>query len=197
MGDCGCFSFYPGKNLGACGEGGMFVTNNPDLQKTVRMLRDWGQEKRYHHVMVGYNYRLDEVQAAMLRVKLRHLPQWTAARQKVATLYDRLFEGTGVRFEKPGRDNRHVYHIYPILAPRRDSWQAHLRDRGVDTGIHYPIPVHLQRGYSQLGYCQGDFPHSERVGQEELSLPMYAELPEESIRRVAEEVVTLQKQLST
>jgi dTDP-4-amino-4,6-dideoxygalactose transaminase len=192
MGDCGCFSFYPGKNLGACGEGGMLVTNNPDLQKTVRMLRDWGQEKRYHHVMLGFNYRLDEIQSALLRVKLRYLERWTEARRKAAALYDRLFDGTGVRVEKVGANNRHVYHIYAVRSPRRDAWQVQLRERGIDTGIHYPIPVHMQQGYD-LGYAEADFPHAEQVGREELSLPIYPELPEASIRRIAEEVIALQK----
>jgi dTDP-4-amino-4,6-dideoxygalactose transaminase len=176
IGDIGCFSFYPGKNLGAYGEGGMVVTSNPDYARTMQMLRDWGQERRYHHVLKGYNYRMDGIQGAILRVKLRYLEQWTEARRAHAAQYDRLLADSRVKTPKVMPYSHHVYHIYAVRSPQRDVLQQVLQQQGIQTGVHYPIPVHLQEGYADLGYRAGDFPCSEYVANEVLSLPMYAEL---------------------
>ena len=176
LGDMACFSFYPGKNLGAYGEGGMVVTDNPDYARKIRMLRDWGAEKRYHHELKGYNYRLEGIQGAVLRVKLQHLEKWTEARRAAAARYDKLLEGSGVVTPTALPHNRHVYHVYAIRTQKRQAWQEALQARGIATGIHYPIPVHLLPAFSDLGYERGDFPHSERAANEVLSLPMFAEL---------------------
>lgn len=185
VGDLGCFSFYPGKNLGACGEGGMVVTNNPDYSKTIRMLRDWGQEKKYHHVLKGYNYRLEGIQGAILRVKLRHLESWTEARRVHAALYDRLLADSGVKPPVEVEYARHVYHVYAVRAPRRDALQQALQSCQIQTGIHYPFPVHLLEAYADLGYRRGAFPQAERLADEELSLPMFAELTDQQIQEVS------------
>jgi dTDP-4-amino-4,6-dideoxygalactose transaminase len=185
MGDIGCFSFYPSKNLGAYGEGGMVVTDNPEYAETIRRLRDWGQDQRYNHIMRGYNYRMDELQGAVLRVKLRHLDLWTDARRAHAALYDRLLADTGVETPNVIPNSRHVYHIYAIRTGQREALRQLLHEKGVQTGIHYPIPVHLQEAYSNLGYHPGTFPHAETAAREVLSLPMFAELKEEQIRQIA------------
>lgn len=184
IGDLGCFSFYPGKNLGAYGEGGAVVTNNPAFERDVRMRRDWGAAEKYHHVVKGFNYRMDGIQGAILRVKLRHLEEWTEARRARAARYDRLLASTPYRTPSTGADCRHVYHVYAIRSNNRDAVQAKLRDRGVQTGIHYPIPVHLQPAYSDLGYKAGAFPHAELAAREVLSLPMFPELSEEQQNEV-------------
>lgn len=176
MGDMGCFSFYPGKNLGAYGEGGMVVTSNPDYARTMRMLRDWGAEKKYQHVMKGYNYRLEGIQGAVLRVKLRHLEAWTEGRRAVAAHYDRLLSGSGVATPEAMSYARHVYHVYAIRTQYRQAWMDALHAQGIQSGIHYPIPVHLLPAYSDLGHKVGDFPHSEKAADEVLSLPMFPEL---------------------
>lgn len=186
MGDLACFSFYPGKNLGAYGEGGAIVTNNPDYAKTMRMLRDHGQSQKYHHDLVGYNYRLEGIQGAVLRVKLRHLDNWNEARRKHAATYRHLLTNITLLEELP--DSTPVYHIFPVFSAQRDALQQHLKECGVATGIHYPIPVHLQRAYSDLGYKEGGFPYSERASRETLSLPMYAELSEEDVEAVADSI---------
>lgn len=184
LGDFGCFSFYPGKNLGAYGEGGMVVTNNPDYAHTVGMLRDWGQETKYHHVLKGYNYRMDGVQGAILRVKLRYLDAWTEARRTHADLYNELLANSSVKLPVEMPYSHHVYHVYAVRLPQRDQLQKKLNDQGIQTGIHYPIPVHLQAAYADLGYSSGDFPHSEAASNEVLSLPMYAELSKEQVEHV-------------
>ena len=173
IGDLGCFSFYPGKNLGAYGEGGAVVTGNPEFARTIRMLRDWGAEKKYLHVLKGYNYRLEGIQGAILRVKLRHLEAWTEARRGHAARYSELLAGAGAGTPQAMAWARHVYHVYAVRSPRRDDLQKALQSKGVQTGIHYPIPVHLLPAYSELGYSKGDFPHSERAADEVLSLPMF------------------------
>ncbi len=188
MGDLACFSFYPGKNLGAYGEGGAVVTDNAGYASKVRSLRDHGSSRKYYHDEVGYNYRMEGMQGAVLRVKLRHLDEWTAARRRHADEYRRLLENAGVGLLEKRLDNLSAYHIFPIFHPQRDALQAHLAARGIATGIHYPIPVHLQRGYSDLGYNAGDFPATEQACNEVLSLPMYAELPSEAIAEVADAV---------
>ena len=184
MGDIGCFSFYPGKNLGAYGEGGMLVTNNGEYQRKARMLRDWGQEAKYQHVLKGYNYRMDGIQGAILRVKLAHLEAWTEARIAHGELYGRLLEGASVTTPKRMADRRHVYHIYALRATNRDGLQKFLNEKGIQSGIHYPEPVHLLKAYEDLGYKRGDFPVSEKVFGEELSLPMFAELTDGQIGEV-------------
>ena len=185
MGHLGCFSFYPGKNLGAYGEGGAVVTNDPAMARHVRLLRAWGEEVRYEHKYRAFNYRMDGVQGAVLGVKLRHLEAWTEARRQHAGEYARQLAGTPALtpVERPG--TRHVYHVYVVRLPERDSFRARLSDAGVQTGVHYPIPVHLQPAYRDLGYQAGAFPVSERVASEVLSLPMFPELTDSQIATVA------------
>jgi dTDP-4-amino-4,6-dideoxygalactose transaminase len=185
IGQMGCFSFYPGKNLGAYGEGGMVVTDNPEYARKIRMLRDWGAEKKYQHVLKGYNFRLEGIQGAVLRVKLRHLEQWTEARRAAAARYDQSFAGSGVRTPVAMPHNRHVYHIYAIRTAHRQAWQDALQADGIQTGIHYPIPVHLLPAYEDLGYKAGQFPHSESAASEVLSLPMFPELTAAQCETVA------------
>lgn len=191
IGDFGCFSFYPGKNLGAYGEGGMVTTANEEFARTVRMLRDWGAEKKYHHVLKGYNFRLEGIQGAVLRVKLRYLEKWTEQRRTAAALYDKLFTGSGIVTPHAENHNRHVYHIYAIRTGARAAWQDALNAQGVQTGIHYPIPVHLLPAYSDLGYVAGDFPHTETAANEVLSLPMFPEITEEQVATVVKAVRAL------
>jgi len=191
IGDLGCFSFYPGKNLGAYGEGGMVTTSNPDYARMIRMLRDWGAEKKYEHVLKGYNFRLEELQAAILRVKPRHLEDWTVARRRAATRYDKLFVGSGIVTPVAPDYARHVYHIYAIRARDRAGWQQSLAAQGIQTGIHYPTPVHLLPAFSDLGGRRGQFPHSERAADEVLSLPMFPELTGAQCEEVAAGVLAL------
>jgi len=184
LGDLGCFSFYPGKNLGAYGEGGMVVTNDPDYARTVRMLRDWGQEHKYYHDLKGYNYRMEGIQGAILRVKLRHLKEWTEARRTHAVRYNQLLVNSGVETPLEMPYARHVYHVYAIRTSQREALQKALGEKGIQTGIHYPIPVHLQKAYADLGYRRGDFPHSEQSANEVLSLPIFPEISDAQIREV-------------
>jgi dTDP-4-amino-4,6-dideoxygalactose transaminase len=186
MGAMGCFSFYPGKNLGACGEGGCVTTNNPEYDKLIRMMRDWGQSKKYHHDVIGFNYRMEGFQGAVLRVKLRRLEAWTEARRKNAKLYSELLAGIdGVTPPAERAGTRHVYHVYALLTSRREALRETLTKADIQHGMHYPIPVHLTKAYAHLGYRAGDFPVAERVAEEELSLPMFAELTGDQIREVA------------
>ena len=186
IGVSGCFSFYPGKNLGACGEGGLIVTNNDEQAKTMRMLRDWGQEQRYHHQLKGFNYRMDAIQGAILRVKLRHLEAWTEARRTHARRYSSLLAGSPhLKIPVETADRRHVYHVYAIRSRDRDGLQRVLSADGVPSGLHYPIPVHLQKAHADLGYQAGDFPVSEAAAREALSLPIYPEMPSQHIDQVA------------
>jgi dTDP-4-amino-4,6-dideoxygalactose transaminase len=184
IGDMACFSFYPGKNLGAYGEGGAVTTRDAELARQVRLLRDWGAEHKYVHAIKGFNYRLPELQAAFLRVKLHRLEGWTEARRHHARQYDKLLcDGFHTCGELPG--NRHAYHIYAVRVPGRESVQRKLTGWGIGTAIHYPIPVHLQPAWADLGYRSGDFPVTERAADEVLSLPMYPELTDAAIREVA------------
>lgn len=194
LGDMGCFSFYPGKNLGAYGEGDMVVTSNPEYTRTIRMLRDWGAEQKYQHVLKGYNYRLEGIQGAVLRVKLRHLETWTEARRAVAAHYNEQLSGGGVPTPEAMPYARHVYHIYAIRTQHRSEWQQALQAKGIQTGIHYPIPVHLLPAYADLGYKKGDFPHSEQAADEVLSLPMFPELSRAQCKEVSEAVTMLANQ---
>ncbi len=197
LGDMGCFSFYPGKNLGACGEGGMVVTDNPEYARVIRMLRDWGAEKKYQHVLKGYNYRMEGIQGAVLRVKLRHLEAWTEARRAAAARYDALLATSGVPTPQAMRYARHVYHIYAIRTKQRQAWQEALQAQGIHTGIHYPIPVHLLPAFADLGYNAGQFPHSEQAANEVLSLPMFAELSLKQCEEVASAIAGLQSRVTS
>ena len=185
IGDMACFSFYPGKNLGAYGEGGAVTTNNAEHARTVRMLRDWGQDRKYHHVLRGYNYRMEGFQGAILRVKLRHLDKWTEARRAIVSQYNQHLEDAGVERPTEMPWARHVYHVYTLRTEDRDGVQAYLQAEGIQTGIHYPVPVHLQPAYADLGYGRGAFPHSEAAAAQVLSLPLYPELPSQAIAEVA------------
>ena len=195
LGDMGCFSFYPGKNLGAYGEGGLITAANPEYVRTLRMLRDWGAEKKYEHVLKGYNYRMEGIQGAVLGVKLRHLEAWTEGRRTAAARYDRLLAASGVPTPEAMPYGRHVYHVYAIRVDDRPAWQNALQDRGVQTGIHYPIPIHLLPAYADLGYRRGQFPHAERAAAEVLSLPMFPELTAAQCETVAAAVTDVAARL--
>jgi dTDP-4-amino-4,6-dideoxygalactose transaminase len=176
LGLCGCFSFYPGKNLGAYGEGGAVVTNDDGIAARLRSLRNHAQAERYHHDEIGFNYRMDGMQGAVLGVKLKHLPAWTESRRRLAERYRSLLSGLPVRLpvEAPGRE--HVWHLFVVQHPDRDQLRRGLEARGVQTGLHYPVPVHLQKAYAHMGHLPGDFPVSERVASECLSLPLFPEM---------------------
>jgi dTDP-4-amino-4,6-dideoxygalactose transaminase len=184
MGAIAGFSFYPGKNLGAYGEGGAAVTNDPALAKKMRLLRSWGEERRYEHTLQGFNYRMDGIQGAILRVKLKYLEQWTEARRARAADYRTALGDTVVTpREMPGC--RHVYHVYAVRVANRDAVRAHLQAADIQSGVHYPIPIHMQPAYASLGYAAGDFPVSERAANEVLSLPIYPELTSQQVDTVA------------
>jgi dTDP-4-amino-4,6-dideoxygalactose transaminase len=185
IGDIGCFSFYPGKNLGAYGEGGAVTTSNPEYARTIRMLRDWGQDRKYHHVLRGFNFRMEGFQGAILRVKLRHLERWTEARRAVVRQYSELLSDSGVETPTEMPWARHVYHVYTLRTDDRDGLQAALQAEGIQTGIHYPVPAHLQPAYADLGYGRGAFPRSEEAAEQVLSLPLYPELSSQAIAEVA------------
>ena len=188
FGVIGCFSFYPGKNLGAYGEGGAAVTRDACLERKMRVLRDWGQEEKHQHVVQGYNARMDGIQGAVLRVKLRHLDEWTERRRAHAMYYEELLANTPVGRPTISADDRHVFHVYSILVNNRDQVQSAFRDAGVGTNIHYPVPVHMQQAHVDLGYRAGDVPVSERLAAEFLSLPMYAELEAYQLETVIQEL---------
>jgi dTDP-4-amino-4,6-dideoxygalactose transaminase len=186
LGDIGCFSFYPGKNLGAYGEGGAITTNNSAYARTIQVLRDWGQESRYHHILKGFNYRMDALQGAILRVKLRQLERWNDSRREHAKVYAQLLANSEVLTPAIMPSNSHVWHIYAIRSKQRDELQRALQNRGIQTGIHYPIPVHLQKSHADLGFRLGDFPCSEQVAREVLSLPMFPDLEMQTLNEIAE-----------
>jgi dTDP-4-amino-4,6-dideoxygalactose transaminase len=181
LGDIGCFSFYPTKNLSAYGEGGAVTTNNPEYAKKIRMLRDWGQDRKYHHVLRGFNYRMEGLQGAILRVKLRHLEQWTEDRRAIAATYNEKLSDCGLALPREMPWARHVYHVYSLRTPDRDSFRATLQADGIQTAIHYAIPVHLQPAYAELGYAKGSFPESETAANEVVALPIYPELTESQV----------------
>jgi dTDP-4-amino-4,6-dideoxygalactose transaminase len=188
MGDLACFSFYPGKNLGAYGEAGAVVTNNEQYVEPMKQWRDQGQSAKYLHERVGYNYRMEAIQGAVLGVKLKHLDDWTRARRRHAEVYSRKLAGSGLRLLAEPGGCKSVYHIFPLFTEQRDELREHLHANGISTGIHYPIPVHMQRGFRNLGYNQGDLPQTERVCREVLSLPMYPELPNETVIQIVDSV---------
>ncbi len=189
IGIAGCFSFYPGKNLGAYGDGGMVTTNDTELAGRLRRLRNYGQQAKYHHVEKGVNARLDTLQAGILTVKLRYLPQWNEARATHAEEYKELLAGVGdLVFQQRVPYSTHIYHLFIIETEQRAALQECLNAAEIHTGVHYPIPIHLQQAYADLGYSRKDFPEAERLAERMLSLPMFPELRSDQIWRVAEEV---------
>jgi len=188
LGHIGCFSFYPGKNLGAYGDGGMVVTNDAGLAETVRMLSNHGQKEKNRHPREGFNYRLDAIQAAVLGVKLKHLEQWNNRRRENAHLYSELLADMGVKTPVEKEFAKHVFHLYIIRLGRRDELAEHLSSRGISVGFHYPVALHLQKAYADLGYGPGSFPETEACAEQVLSLPMFPELTESQIRHVVEAI---------
>jgi dTDP-4-amino-4,6-dideoxygalactose transaminase len=188
LGDIACFSFYPAKNLGAIGEGGIVVTNNQAYAERVRVLRDHGSRQKYSHEVLGYNNRLDAIQGAALLVKLKRIDRWNEARERLARDYRRLIEGVAL-LDRP-EDRVENHHIFPAFSPRRDALRRHLRDEGIETGIHYPIPAHLQPAFSHLGLGQVGLAQTERICSQVLSLPMHAHLGAEDVDRVVASIKT-------
>ncbi len=191
LGDLACFSFYPTKNLGAAGEGGLVTTSNPEYARTLSLLRNWGEEHRYYAVLKGYNYRMPALQAAILRAKLPHLDRWTQIRCELAAEYDRLLEDTGILRPVSLPDVRHVYCLYTIRDQERDALQRELELAGIATAVHYPHPIHLMPAYSDPRYKAGDFPAAEECARTVLSLPLHAHMTREQVQRVAEQVSKL------
>jgi dTDP-4-amino-4,6-dideoxygalactose transaminase len=190
MGRAAAFSFYPGKNLGACGEGGAVTTNDPDLAGKIKVLRDHGQVKKYYHDVEGYNGRMDAIQAGLLHTKLAHLTKWNMQRRERAEEYNRLLasnEAVSLPYEPSW--SRAVYHLYVVRTEDREGLMAHLGKAGIGTGIHYPVPLHLQKAYASLNYIPGDFPVAARVAAEIVSLPMFPQLTADQQARVAEEIL--------
>jgi dTDP-4-amino-4,6-dideoxygalactose transaminase len=184
--DAGCFSFYPGKNLGAFGEGGAVVTNDPELRKQIQMLRDHGQSRKYYHALMGWNCRMDGIQGAVLSVKLRHLDEANSLRRKHASEYNKAFAGIDeILTPLEASYARHVYHVYAIRVQQRDAVLRHLQAKGVGCAVHYPVPIHLQDACRNLGYERGAFPIAERLADEFLSLPMFPELTQQQVEYVA------------
>ena len=190
IGDIGCFSFYPGKNLGAYGEAGAVVCNDSEVAQRISLLRDWGQASKYNHIIPGYNYRMDGIQGAVLNVKMNYIEDWTEARRSVAAYYDQLLANHRWRRPAPPVHSRHVYHVYAVALPERDEAQCALQASGIGSGIHYPVPVHLQKAYASPEYGAGSLPVTELLANQFLSLPIYAELRREG---VAEVVIALEQ----
>lgn len=193
FGTYAAFSFYPGKNLGAFGDGGALITNNKDMYETVKKMRNYGQSKKYHHDFIAWNRRLDSLQAAILRVKLKHLNKWNKQRIKHAYTYNQLLKNADVVTPYLDPSTTHVYHLYVIRTKSRDILQKYLKEKGIETGIHYPLPIHLQKAYRFRGGKKGDFPLSERYAQQLLSLPMYPQLTEENILYIANAINEFQR----
>lgn len=194
LGDAAAFSFYPGKNLGAYGDGGAVVTDDAALAERVRMLRNLGMHVKYHHEIKGFNHRLDTMQAAVLRVKLGHLDNWNAARRQVARQYDDRLADLPVVTPFTADWAEHIYHLYVIRTENRDALQNYLKQAGIASGLHYPIPIHLQPAYQELDYQEGDFPITEQYAKEILSLPMYPELTSDAVDYVANTIKTYLKE---
>jgi dTDP-4-amino-4,6-dideoxygalactose transaminase len=192
IGDIACFSFYPAKNLGAYGDAGLVTTSNPELAEKIKMLREYGQTEKYVHRSIGFNSRLDEIQAAVLRVKLNHLNEWNEARRRNARIYSECLSkesGLGkVQLPKETEGGSHVYHVYGIQVDERDELKSSLQKGGIQTGIHYPIPVHLQESYRNRSFCSGDLSNTERVAKRELSLPMFPELTDDEIMSISDKI---------
>jgi len=188
IGKAAAFSFYPGKNLGACGEAGAVTTNDDHIAQKIRMLRDHGQAKKYYHDVEGYNGRLDAIQAGILHRKLKHLNRWNQQRRECANAYKRVLTPLAEEMVLPVQSERSVYHLYVVRHARREALQAHLASHKIGTAIHYPIPLHLQNAYRELGYRSGDFPVAEKLASEILSLPMYPNLKPDQQERIAESI---------
>ncbi len=184
FGAMSCFSFYPAKNLGAAGEGGALVTNNAEFATHARALREHGSRVRYHHDEIGFNYRMEGIQGAVLGVKLKHLQTWQAGRRRVARRYHELLAETPLRLPQEPEYAESAWHLYTVRHPRRDALKGHLDANGIGNAVHYPMPLHLQKAYASLGYKPGDFPVAEQAAREVLSLPMYPELTDAQIQRV-------------
>ena len=192
LGDIGCFSFYPSKNLGACGEGGMVVTNNEAFAKMTRLLRSWGEEVRYYHKYRGFNYRMEGIQGAALRVKLKHLNRWNEGRQRVAELYRKHLSSDNVVLPVVGKDRTHIYHVYVVRCKKsRDKIREALTKHGIENALHYPVPVHLQEAYNDLGYKKGDLPVAEKTAGEVLSLPLHPYMTEDDVKTVAQVIASV------
>lgn len=189
LGTAACFSFYPSKNLGACGEGGAVTTNDAELAKRIRMLRDHGSVKKYEHDFPAYNLRLEGIQGGVLATKLPHLDGWNDNRRVLAARYRELFAGSKVVTPREMDYSHHVYHLYVVVVEDRDALKKALSEHGIENGLHYPVPLHMQKAYAYLGYKEGDFPISEHVAENHVSLPMYAELPIEHVEHVAKTVL--------
>lgn len=189
MGDIGTFSFYPGKNLGAMGDAGACVTNDLELNHKIRLISNHGQDTKYEHKIVGYNYRLDSIQAAILSVKLKYLSEWNSRRSEIANQYNEKLSGTGLKLPSEVEGRRHSWHQFVIRTSKRDELAEALAESGIATAIHYPIPLHLQPSFRYLGYTEGDFPVSEKCGKEVLSLPLYPELSPDDIELICSEVI--------
>ncbi|MFC1738291.1 DegT/DnrJ/EryC1/StrS family aminotransferase [Planctomycetota bacterium] len=189
IGNAGCLSFFPSKNLGGIGDGGMIVTNDRQLYEQTRIMRDHGQKPKYHYEYIGGNFRLDAVQAAALLVKLPHLDKWSQARRQNADYYNRKFEGTAVQTPYISGDCVTVYNQYCIRLPRRDEVEAHLKEKGIGCAIYYPLPLHLQKCFEYIGYKQGDFPQAEKAAKEILAIPIYPELTDEMKNFVADTIL--------
>jgi dTDP-4-amino-4,6-dideoxygalactose transaminase len=193
FGLAGCFSFYPGKNLGALGEGGAVVTDDDDVAARIRALRDHGQTRRYHHDELGFNYRMDALQGAVLGVKLNYLDRWTEARGRLSDRYRMLLRGLQLQLPEVAPGNRHAWHLFVVLHSMRADLRRELESRGVQTGMHYPIPLHLQKAYRHLGHREGEFPVAERIGRECLTLPLFPEMTiqqQDAVVEALEEILT-------
>ena len=188
FGDYACFSFYPSKNLGAMGEGGMILTSNAENAARLRMLRDWGQSQKYHHDILGFNYRMDGFQGAILGAKLNHLDKWVEQRRAIAEAYTKLISNEKLRLPFELEGNRHAYYVYVLRSEQRDKLIAHLNKLEIGTGIHYPHPVHLEAAFKDLAYKAGDFPISEKSANEVLSIPIFPEMSMEQVEIVAEAI---------
>lgn len=188
LGDAAGFSFYPGKNLGAFGDAGAITTNDRELADKVRVLRNYGSDVKYHHIYKGYNSRLDEIQAAFLRVKLKYLDEWTKKRRAIAQFYEDNIKHKDVILPMPLENNENVWHIFPIMAKKRDGLQKYLSEHGIQTLIHYPIPIHMQKAYVGLGYKGGDFPVAEQYADSEISLPLWVGMTKEECNIVCETI---------
>lgn len=193
IGVAACFSFYPAKNLGAYGDGGMVITSNPKINEMVRLLRDHGRTDKYTHIQIGFGERLDTIQAAILRVKLRHLDEWTEKRRVIAKLYNQYLGDTIAKLPSENPYSKHVYHLYVVRVPARDNVANYLNNQGIGSGIHYPVPLHLQPALSYLGYQVGDLPHAELAAKEVMSLPIFPEMKESQVTTVSN---TLRQALS-
>lgn len=186
--DTGCFSFYPTKNLGAYGDGGMVGTNNIEIAKKLKMLRNYGEERKNYNLIKGFNSRLDELQAAVLRIKLKYVDQWNERRREHAFLYDNLLKDSALKLPIEREYAKHVFHLYVVRVQKRSELQDELRTMGIETSIHYPLPIHFQKAYKDLGYIEGDFPVAEKYSKEIISLPMFAELEKDDIEYVCQAI---------